>query len=76
MNKNNRSIDLNGLPAEEAKLIAEIVDYLKFRATQQTRLVEKKGKGERIDETKTIRFKSWPLGAKGKLNRREIYDYL
>ena len=70
----NKNIDLNGLPEEEAKLIAEIVDYLKFRATQQTHSVEKKGK--RIDETKTIRFKSWPLGAKGRLNRREIYEHL
>lgn len=68
-----KTIDLSGLPEEQANLIAEFVDYLKFRkfrAAQQTSFIEKESK--KIGEAKTIKFKSWPLSAKGKLSRREI----
>lgn len=70
----NRTIDLSGLPDGQAKLIVEFVDYLKTKVTEQTCFIEEKSK--RVDETGTIRLKNWPLGVKGKLTRREIYDFL
>lgn len=60
-----KMIDLRDLPEEEAKFVENLVDFLKDRAKV------KKGKQKEQDN-----FSTWPLGVKGNLTRKEIYDYL
>ena len=60
-------IDVHDLPKEQVKIVQEFVNFLRGRIKKETI----KAKRE-----KTIAFKSWPLGVKGKLTRREMYDYL
>jgi len=61
------TIDLHDLPEDEVKLVKEFVEFLKRRV----KIREKK-----TGEKEEITFAAWPLGVKGKLTRREIYDYL
>ena len=61
------TIDLHDLPEDEVKLVKEFVEFLKRRT---------KMRKEKIGEKEEITFAAWPLGVKGKLTRREIYDYL
>jgi hypothetical protein len=61
------TIDLHDLPEDEVKLVKEFVEFLKRRV---------KMRKEKIGEKEEIAFATWPLGVKGKLTRREIYDYL
>jgi hypothetical protein len=61
------SIDVHDLPEEEVKFIKKLVDFLKEKAKMRRTKAEKK---------EEILFATWPLGVKGKLTRREIYDYL
>ena len=56
-------IDVHDLKIEEMKLVEEFVEFLKNRQ-------KKKNKEEKI------KFDNWPLKVKGKLTRKEIYDYL
>lgn len=58
-------IDVHDLPEEQVKFIKEFVDFLR-----------RKRRKAKVEEKEEIVFASWPLGAKGKLTRREIYDYL
>ena len=60
------SIDVHDLPAEEVKFIKRLVELLREKAK-----IRKTKRGE-----EEIIFGAWPLGVKGKLTRREIYDYL
>jgi hypothetical protein len=55
------------LPKEQVKVVQEFVNFLRGRIKNKT--IKTKGK-------KTIAFKSWPLGVKEKLTRKEMYDYL
>ena len=59
------TIDLRDLPEEEVRFVQKLVDSLRERAR-----TKKEGRREEID------FATRPLGVKGKLTRREIYDYL
>ena len=59
------TIDLRDLPEEEVKFVQRLVDSLRERAR-----MKKEGRKEEID------FATWPLKVRGKLTRREIYDYL
>lgn len=56
-------IDIHDLKLEEMKLVEEFVEFLKNRQ-------KKKNKEEKV------KFANWPLKVKGKLTRKEIYDYL
>lgn len=49
---------------EEVRIVREFIDSLKAR------------RKEKPKEKEEIAFKSWPLKARGKLAREEIYDYL
>jgi hypothetical protein len=61
-------IDVHDLPEQEVKLIREFVEFLREK---------EKGKKKKKERKKQrISFAAWPLGIKGKLTRREIYDYL
>ena len=65
------TIDVRGLPEEQAMLIYEFVEFLKLRMKEQKEMEsEKEGKKQKIT------FAVWPLGVKGELTREEIYDYL
>jgi len=61
------TIDVHDLPEEDINLLQEIVEFLRKRAMLRQK---KTTKEEKID------FASWPLGVKGKLTRKEIYDHL
>ncbi len=61
------TIDLHDLPEEEVRLVQEFVEFLKRRM---------KMRKEKTGEKEEITLATWPLGVKGKLTRREIYDYL
>jgi len=61
------NIDVHDLPEEDVRFIRKLVDLLRERV---------KMRKARADEKEEIIFAVWPLGVKGKLTRREIYDYL
>lgn len=61
-------IDVHDLPEEDVEFIEKLVELLREKA--KTR--KEKVPGEKEE----IQFASWPLGVKGKLTRKEIYDYL
>lgn len=61
------SIDVRGLDQQDVSLIEALVQRLRDRA--------RKKKEAKPEEGSTV-FASWPLGVKGKLTRKEIYDYL
>lgn len=60
-------IDVHDLPKEQVKIVQEFVNFLRSKIKKET---------IRAQGGETIAFKSWPLGVKGKLTRREMYDYL
>jgi hypothetical protein len=43
---------------------------------ERLRETKRKKKPEKAEEKEDITFASWPLGVKGRLTRKEIYDYL
>jgi len=61
-------IDVHDLPEQEIRLIREFVEFLREKG--RVKKQKKEGRKQRIS------FVAWPLGSKGKLTRREIYDYL
>jgi len=61
------NIDFHDLPEEDVKLVHELIEFLKEKA---------KRRKQKIQEKEEIAFAAWPLGVKGKITRREIYDYL
>lgn len=62
-------VDVSGLPEDQARLIAEFVEFWKRK------LVEIQNKQEK-GEPEIIQFAAHPSDVKGKLTRREIYDFL
>jgi len=61
------TIDVHDLPKEQVRFIQELVEFLRERMRARRKKVEKK---------EEIPFATWPLGVKGNLTRREIYDHL
>lgn len=61
------NIDIRDLPEEDIKFIQKLVELLREKI--------RRGK-EEVREKNEIVFATWPLGVKGKLTRKEIYDYL
>jgi len=61
------TIDVHDLPEEEIELLREFIEFLREKAKVREKATAKK---------EEIIFATWPLGVKGKLTRREIYDYL
>jgi hypothetical protein len=61
------SIDVRGLDQQDVSLIEALVERLRERA--------RKKKEAKAEKESTV-FATWPLGAKGRLTRKEIYDYL
>jgi hypothetical protein len=61
MQKNGSMKKINGVNS------SEFVEFLRKKA----KAIEKKD-----NKTEKTLFATWPLGVKGKLTRREIYDYL
>ena len=60
-------VDIHDLPEEEVKLVREFIEFLRKKAKRQNKMgMEKASKA----------FSTWPLGVKGKLTRREMYNYL
>ena len=65
-------INISGLSTENIKLVQELVEFLREKA-RKTGLKETK---DREAETEKIKFSTWQSNVKGKLTRKEIYDYL
>lgn len=61
------NIDVHDLPEDEIKFIRRLVEFLREKAKMRKAMTKEK---------EQIIFGTWPLGVKGKLTRREIYDYL
>lgn len=59
------NIDVHDLPKEEVEFVQKIINLFRERERIKRNKVEEK-----------IEFASWHLGARGKLTRKEIYDYL
>ena len=59
-----QQIDCTGLGPEEVKLVKEFLEFLKARASRQPVREE------------DIEYRQWPLGVKGEVTRKEIYDNL
>ena len=70
------AIDVHDLSDEEAKLVAEFVEFMRQRKKQQVKMQQQ----EKIENIKhappVVSFAAWPLGVKGPLSREEIYDHL
>jgi hypothetical protein len=65
------TINVRGLPEEDIQLVQRLVERLRARAKRNT------GPGNESEpEGVEVRFGTWALGVKGKLTRKEIYDYL
>lgn len=62
---NVRIIDIGDLPSEDVELVQEFIDQLRTRKQIQD--------DESVDAEE---MRSWALGVKGNLSRKEIYDYL
>jgi hypothetical protein len=60
------TINVSGLNEQDVSLLEALVK----------RLREKTAKKKVAKEKEDIAFASWPLGVKGRLTRKEIYDYL
>jgi len=66
-----KSISIEGLDDEQARLIREFVEFLRARRQRkqaQVRVASKRGGGEEIT------FATYPLGVKGEITREEIYE--
>lgn len=61
----NDIIDIHDLPNDDIKFIEKLVLFLREKAR-----IKKEYEKEKVD------FASWPLGVKGTLTRKEIYDRL
>lgn len=57
-------LDVTGLKPEEVQLLKEFLEFLKARAAKQ-----------QVPE-KEVEYRCWPLGVKGEITRKEVYDYL
>ena len=57
-------IDVHDLREEDANFVQRMVEFLR------------KTRKEREGEAEEISFATWPLGVKGNLTRKELYDYL
>lgn len=62
------TIDVSGLNEQDISLLEALVKRLQKK--------QRKKKAEKVKEKEDITFASWPLGVKGRLTRKEIYDYL
>ena len=60
-------VDIHDLQEEEVNLVREFVEFLRKKAKMQSKMSMQKA---------SKAFSTWQLGVKGKLTRREIYDYL
>lgn len=70
-------IDVHDLSDEEAKLVAEFVEFMRQRKQQRVKMQRQEKMGEDTGQApQAISFAAWPLGAKGTLSREEIYDHL
>lgn len=54
-------LDLTGLRSDEVKLVNELLEFLKARSANPARDIE---------------YRSWPLGVKGEIPHKEVYDCL
>jgi len=63
----DKIVDIHDLAEEEVKLVREFVEFLRKKAKMQNKVGREKA---------SKAFNTWPLGVKGRLTRREIYDYL
>ena len=71
------TIDVHGLSDEEARLVAEFVEFMRQRKKQQTHMQHQETTGEDMGQgPQAVSFVTWPLGVKGTLSRGEIYEYL
>jgi hypothetical protein len=70
------AIDVHDLSDEEAKLVAEFVEFMRQRKKPQVKMRQQ----EKIEDIKqappVVSFAAWPLGVKDTLSREEIYDHL
>lgn len=62
------TLDVRGLDEEDVTLLKALVERLREKARKKKAVKSKK--------REDIIFASWPLGVKGRLTRKEIYDYL
>ena len=60
------TLDLTGLTENDVQMLKELVEFLKHRPP----------KHEETGTESKIEYRSWPLGVKGPITRKEIYDYL
>jgi hypothetical protein len=63
------SIDVHGLPDDEAETVAAFLEFLKQRRKQRAQREQPQAKIPTESP-----FASWSLGAKGTLSREEIYE--
>jgi hypothetical protein len=62
-------INVRGLTMDDLRVVEKMVDFLKEKTKSKPRTKAKTG-------AEKAEFKAWPLGVKGTLRRKDIYDYL
>lgn len=70
------AIDVHDLSDEEAKLVAEFVEFMRQRKKQQVKIQQEKIEEDIEQAPPVVSFAAWPLGVKDTLSREEIYDHL
>jgi len=55
-------IDCTGLTPEDVRLVKALLEFLKARGAKR------QGDGREVE------YSRWPLGVKGEITRKEIYD--
>ena len=60
------TLNVNGLSETDVKLLKDLVERLKAKAQERAEQPEER----------PVQYRSWPLGVKGEVTRKDIYDYL
>jgi hypothetical protein len=58
-------LDLTGLSESDVQMVKDLVEFLKNRPAKPENGTDRKAE-----------YRSWPLGVKGPITRKEINDYL
>lgn len=72
-------LDVHGLKKDQIQFLQQLVEFMRHNALDHQVVNAQKTPINDLgllDETETIKLRSFQLGVKGEVSREEIYDYL
>ncbi len=66
-----KSVSIEGLDDEQAHFIRELVEFLRTKKQRKQAFTRTGAKGRKRGE---VAFATYPLGVKGELTRKKIYE--